>query len=208
MLCWMSEENPPKRKRGRPKGSKNTLVRARPAKKPPAKVGEELQVFDPKGAIDMVRSAYNRSGQPTRVLTEYGVELVRVYRAQGLSQRSIAALLNTSHRTLSQIKKRQPEVAEAFDWGTGRFEADYVYELMRQFKSGNTVAGIWAAKNILNWKDNADPPPAQANITVHMIKPMSNDEWDNMQNAGQRPGELLSANPIDTSGETSDEGSE
>ena len=111
-----------------------------------------------------------------------GIALVEKMARDGHDVVTLAAQLGIHHVTFADIRKRQPEVGEA--WARGRASlGDEINDiLLKQARKGNMTAAIFLAKGRLGWREvgPTDPNAQQSNINITINAPLSDDEGQRM----------------------------
>ena len=148
--------------------------------------------LDTTGAIEKRHSSMGLSSnnQPITFITEIGCEIIRKYYRAGLCQTSIARRMGLSGGVLGQCKRRQPEVAAAFEFGKAELEDECSDLLMNMARRGNVIALIYFTKARLGWRDNDQPAEQRPNLVIHMNAPMTDNDWLAMRKAGVNPMQL------------------
>lgn len=152
-----------------------------------------LPWYDPSGAVLRVSGAI---GQPLVVITPEGLEIIRRYVSAGLSQVTICRRMGIGHAMLSKIRKRQPEVEEAFQHGIGELNDECSDMLLNMARRGNVVAAIYFTKARLGWRDNDTPQTHTSNITIHMPASLTIADLKMLQQANMTPMQFQEANPL------------
>lgn len=131
-----------------------------------------------------VVAGHTPTGQPIPyVINEAGIELIETMARNGHAQVSIAKALGVHALTLREIRKRQPEVQEALQSGTGALQDELVSSLLKQAREGNTVAAIYLSKSMCGLRDVGPTTPdggtgPAINITINA--PMSDEQFQKM----------------------------
>lgn len=124
----------------------------------------------------------NGSGQQRFDLNERGIAKLEELTREGLDIASIAKGLGVNRRTLLEMRKRQPEVEEAFIRGQAALGDEISSILMQHAREGNVVAAIFLAKARLGWRDQGptDPNAQQVQVNITMPATLSDEAFRRM----------------------------
>lgn len=181
---WKGRGRPPKDcprdARGRPL---TEAVQADPAlaAAPPALASRRgVRRYNPEYII--VHQPSGRASGLSYEVNAAGIALVEKMARDGHDVVTLAAQLGIHHVTFADIRKRQPEVGEA--WARGRASlGDEINDiLLKQARKGNMTAAIFLAKGRLGWREvgPTDPNAQQSNINITINAPLTDDEWQRM----------------------------
>ena len=191
-----SENTPPKvwKGRGRPPTGCPRDARGRPVQPDPDLAGgaapepalpaagsrKGVRRYNPEYII--VHQPSGRASGLSYEVNAAGIALVEKMARDGHDVVTLAAQLGIHHVTFADIRKRQPEVGEA--WARGRASlGDEINDiLLKQARKGNMTAAIFLAKGRLGWREvgPTDPNAQQSNINITINAPLSDDEWQRM----------------------------
>ncbi|PPD29022.1 MAG: hypothetical protein CTY20_07910 [Hyphomicrobium sp.] len=113
-------------------------------------------------------SPRGRAGGMSYTVNEAGIALVEELARAGHDVVTLAGRLGIRHETFADIRRRQPEVAEA--WARGRAAmGDEINDLLLDnARKGNMTAAIFLAKGRLGWREVGPADAAQAAPTVNI----------------------------------------
>jgi hypothetical protein len=125
-------------------------------------------------------------GKVTALGLLYAQALARV----GGNQTFIASKLGLTKKELTRLLKDEHDTALrlAIEAGTAELAFEMAQIFLNAARNGNVVAGIWASKILLGWKEDMPPPSTQA-IQIVLPRPLSADEYA----ARQREREAIEA---------------
>ena len=113
----------------------------------------------------ITRDGEHKTAQIT-VATE-GLDVIERMAAEGQDFRSIAKQLGCSGKSLQECRKRQPEVADAFERGHAALADELTHHLLHAARKGNIVAAIFLAKARLGWREG-NTQEARTNIVINL----------------------------------------
>lgn len=96
-----------------------------------------------------------------------GLELIERLAAEGQDYRTIAKALGINGTTLQALRKRSPDVQEAWELGQAALGNELTHHLLKAARKGNIVAAIYLSKARLGWREG-DVPEARPNITINL----------------------------------------
>ena len=107
-------------------------------------------------------------GGNTRRIGKKGLVLLEEMAAKGMSQTSMAKALRIGRNTLTEIKKRQPEVEEAIERGYSQME-DMLVDRLYATALGDSKAAVTAAIFLLKTRRGYEGTkvPTHIKTTVH-----------------------------------------
>lgn len=121
-------------------------------------------------------------GPTSRVeITAAGVAKIERLAALGHGQASIGKALGIGQATLMRAMERQPEVAEAFATGRSALGDEIASGLLAQFRKGNTTAGIFLAKWMLDARDSGPAQNSKPTVAIQINLPAPKSVEDYMR---------------------------
>ncbi len=105
-------------------------------------------------------------GGNNRRIGKKGHVLLEGMAAQGLSQTSMAKTLRMHRNTLTEIKKRQPEVEEAIERGYSQME-DVLVDRLFATALGESTAAVTAAIFLLKTRRGYEGTKVPTHITIN-----------------------------------------
>jgi len=108
----------------------------------------------------------HNAGGRNRSIGKKGLALLEQMAAQGMSQTSMAKTLRMDRSTLTEIKKRQPEVEEAIERGYSRMEDVLVNHLFAT-ALGESKAAVTAAIFLLKTRRGYEGTKVPTHITIN-----------------------------------------
>ncbi len=131
----------------------------------------------PAGAL-ITRASRSPTARST--VTPAGLAAIEAMSAEGQDQRTIAKRLGIDHKTLRDIRDRDPAVALAWERGHGDLASELTHILLTHAREGNIIAAIYLTKARLGWREGtpaegAGAPSVQVNIQIP--PPMSPAEF-------------------------------
>lgn len=109
-----------------------------------------------------------------------GLKKIETMAANGHPAPDIAASLGCSGEALRMARKRQPEVAEAFERGHAALETELTHILLGHARDGNVTAAIFLAKARLGWRDQGPSPEGggqRVNVQINMPSAKDPESW-------------------------------
>jgi hypothetical protein len=100
-------------------------------------------------------------------VTPAGLAVIEEMAALGNDQRTIAKRLGMDRKTMTDMRRRIPEVDDAFERGLAALGDELTHLLLGQARKGNVVAAIYLTKARLGWREG-DAPDARPNITINL----------------------------------------
>lgn len=100
-------------------------------------------------------------------VTPAGLAVIEEMAALGNDQRTIAKRLGMDRKTMTDMRRRIPEVDDAFERGLAALGDELTHLLLVQARKGNVVAAIYLTKARLGWREG-DAPDARPNITINL----------------------------------------
>ena len=120
-------------------------------------------------------------GGPKRAeVTPAGLAVIEAMATEGNDQRTIARALGIDKKTLTDLRDRDPAVAEAWERGHAALADELTHILLTHARNGNLVAAIFLTKARLGWRDQgpADGGPSQAvQVNINLPEPKSREEY-------------------------------
>ncbi len=155
-------------------------------------------MLDATGAWEKIPSpgGYGANHAILTQITPKGCDIIQKYYRAGLCATSIANRIGLTPSTLSACKKRQPEVALAFEYGKAELEDECSDLLMNMARRGNVIALIYFSKARLGWRDADQVQIGASNVTIHLPAAMSIDDLKRLRENGVTPMQLQQANPL------------
>lgn len=96
-----------------------------------------------------------------------GVKMIEELAARGCTITTIAATLRMTADTFRNVRKRQPEVDEAFRRGRARLEDALASNLVSlALVDRNVVANIFALKAMCGWRDQGSAEGDRVNVNI------------------------------------------
>ncbi|MEO0882906.1 MAG: hypothetical protein AAFY34_09235 [Pseudomonadota bacterium] len=135
----------------------------------------------------------------TRRLGRRGIARVEQMAADGMSLTSIAKALKMHRGTLTEIRRRQPEVAEALERGYSAMEDELVDLLMTRARDLNNKGGTTAAIFLLKARRGYEGTKTPSHITINdnrrqtMVVPAARDMADYMRRISDGQDQSVSA---------------
>lgn len=114
------------------------------------------------GSDVVVRS----EGGNTRRIGKKGLVLLEEMAAKGMSQTSMAKALRIGRNTLTEIKKRQPEVEEAIERGYSQME-DVLVDRLYATALGDSKAAVTAGIFLLKTRRGYEGTKVPTHITIN-----------------------------------------
>jgi hypothetical protein len=105
-------------------------------------------------------------GGNTRRIGRKGLALLEDMAAKGMSQTSMAKALRIGRNTLTEIKKRQPEVEEAIERGYSQME-DVLVDRLYATAMGESKAAVTAAIFLLKTRRGYEGTKVPTHITIN-----------------------------------------
>lgn len=105
-------------------------------------------------------------GGHNRSIGKKGLALLEEMAAKGVSQTSMAKALRMHRNTLTEIKKRQPEVEEAIERGYSRME-DALVDRLFATALGESKAAVTAAIFLLKTRRGYEGTKVPTHITIN-----------------------------------------
>jgi transcriptional regulator with XRE-family HTH domain len=105
-------------------------------------------------------------GGNTRRIGRKGLALLEEMAAKGMSQTSMAKALRIGRNTLTEIKKRQPEVEEAIERGYSQME-DVLVDRLYATAMGESKAAVTAAIFLLKTRRGYEGTKVPTHITIN-----------------------------------------
>jgi len=107
-------------------------------------------------------------------VNEAGIALVETLARAGHDVVTLAGRLGIRHETFADIRRRQPEVAEA--WARGRAAmGDEINDLLLDnARKGNMTAAIFLAKGRLGWREIGQADPSHGSgptVNITLVSP-------------------------------------
>lgn len=127
------------------------------------------------------KSGKNKGGRPPIVLTEEQVAQVEALGAV-LSLEQIADYFGIGRNTLTDIMKRQPEVAERYKKGKSRAIASVATGLLQRAQAGDTASAIFYLKTQARWREtqaieHTSPDGSMSPTRIEIVAPsLKNDD--------------------------------
>jgi hypothetical protein len=100
--------------------------------------------------------------------------------AEGQDQRTIAKRLGIDRKTLTDIRDRDPAVADAWERGHGELASELTHILLQHARDGNIIAAIYLTKARLGWREGTPADGAGQNnvqVNIQIPPPMSSEEF-------------------------------
>ena len=121
----------------------------------------------PKPLITRASRATNAKSN----ITPAGLKIVEAMAASGQDQRGIAKRLGVDRKTLTDLRDRDPAVAEAWERGHAVLADELTHLLLTKARAGNIIAMIYLTKARLGWREGtpaegAAPPSVRVNINI------------------------------------------
>lgn len=129
----------------------------------------------------------HNAGGRNRAIGKKGLALLEEMAAKGMSQTSMAKTLRMDRSTLTEIKKRQPEVEEAIERGYSRMEdelVDRLYQIGMSDSKAAVTANIFLLKSRRGYEGTRVPTHItiqQYNRTQTISLPSAEDMATYMQ---------------------------
>lgn len=128
-------------------------------------------------------------------VTPAGLAAIEALAASGNDQRSIAKALGMDRKTMTDMRRRVPEVDEAFERGLAALGDELTHLLLAQARNGNVVAAIYLTKARLGWREG-DAPEARANITINLPDSQTPEAYLRAIRVAGEGGSCLSPLPV------------
>jgi hypothetical protein len=113
----------------------------------------------------ITRDGEHRTAQIT--VAAAGLDVIERMAAEGQDFRTIAKTLGCSGKSLQECRKRQLEVADAFERGQAALADELTHYLLRAARKGNIVAAIYLTKARLGWREG-DTQESRPNIIINL----------------------------------------
>lgn len=150
------------------------LVPTQPETRPEA---QQKRLVSPKRPnARYVETINNEHGGVRYDLRPAGYDLVATLSAGGMSEAGIATKLGMSRHTMTDIKKRDPNLVAALQQGQGELETELTHILLKGAREGNVVAAIFLSKARLGWRDQGPTDPNATNtptVNIQINAPLS-----------------------------------
>jgi len=108
----------------------------------------------------------HNAGGRNRAIGKKGLALLEEMAAKGMSQTSMAKTLRMDRSTLTEIKKRQPEVEEAIERGYSRME-DVLVDRLMTLSMGDSKAAVTAMIFLLKTRRGYEGTKVPTHITIN-----------------------------------------
>lgn len=131
----------------------------------------------------MTKSLITRASRATNAksnITPAGLQVIERMAAAGQDQRTIAARLGVDRKTLTDLRDRDPAVAEAWGRGHAALADELTHILLQHAREGNVIAAIFLTKARLNWRDQGPVdggPDNRVQVNISIPPPMTDKEF-------------------------------
>jgi hypothetical protein len=126
--------------------------------------------------------------QPDRAIDAHQLQN---WAASGDLLGTIASRLGLAKKVLQRRLDAEPELLLAFESGRAAVEQELFDALRNGARKGSFVPAIFALKANFGWREQTDPPPAQANIMLVLPRAMTPEEFADQAKFIEAPKEPL-----------------
>ncbi len=141
------------------------------------------------GALVARRARPDGHGKRAEV-TPAGLQVIEAMAAEGQDQRTIAKRLGVDRKTLTDMRDRDPAVAEAWERGHGELASELTHILLQHARDGNIVAAIYLTKARLGWREGTPAEgagTANVQVNIQIPPPMSDVEFQKIIDGAPEP---------------------